>query len=195
MVLHPIRTYIMQYTPIKDCDWELIFPCLVRKPYAKGEILQREGSVCKKVSFLETGFLRYFMTQDGIDKTKFFTEPPYCFTSQRSLLKASPAEEGIEALEDSIVWEMNKKNAFRLLEECLPWNTFVRELVQEVQYYTEQILLESQNLTAEQRYIQMVENGDIRLQKVPLKHLASYLGVAPQSLSRIRKKYAADHRS
>ena len=68
-------------------------------------------------------------------------------------------------------------------------STFTRKLVQEVQFYTEQILVEIQNDTAEQRYLKMIEEQSILLQKVPLKHLATYLGIAPQSLSRIRKKF------
>ena len=68
------------------------------------------------------------------------------------------------------------------------WSTFIRKLVQEVQHFTEEILGEIQNRTAEERYQDLLESGHIYLQKVPLKHLASYLGIAPQSLSRIRKK-------
>ena len=63
----------------------------------------------------------------------------------------------------------------------------VRKLIQEVQFYTEQILDEAQNQTAEERHINMVEKDDSILVHVPLKDIASYLGIAPQSLSRIRK--------
>jgi len=72
------------------------------------------------------------------------------------------------------------------------WSEFVRKLIQEVQYFTEQILEEMQSNTAEERYIKMMEENDSILTNVSLKHIASYLGIAPQSLSRIRKKYPSN---
>ena len=161
---------------------------ITRKEYGKGVTLLEQGKVCKKLYFLESGFLRYYVVRKGEDITKFFTEPPYCFTSQRSFTQNTPAQESIEALEHSIIWEMSKANADDLLEMGA-WNNFIRQLVQEVQFYTEQILVAIQNETAEQRYVKMITERSILLQKVPLKHLASYLGIAPQSLSRIRKKF------
>jgi hypothetical protein len=59
--------------------------------------------------------------------------------------------------------------------------------VQEVQYYTEQLLIDMQSETAEDRYKNMLQQSPELVQRIPLKYLASYLGIAPQSLSRIRK--------
>ena len=74
--------------------------------------------------------------------------------------------------------------------EVKSWNTFVRKLIQEVQYFTEKILEEIQTETAEKRYEKMLKNEPLPLQRIPLKYLASFFGIAPQSLSRIRKKIA-----
>jgi predicted house-cleaning noncanonical NTP pyrophosphatase (MazG superfamily) len=68
------------------------------------------------------------------------------------------------------------------------WTDFARKIIQEVQFFTEEILEELQTETAELRYEKMLKNSPTLLQRIPLKHLASYLGIAPQSLSRIRKK-------
>lgn len=169
-------------------DWCIIEESLKRVIYKKGSALLEEGKVCKKLYFLESGCLRFYINTNGEEISKFFTIPPYCFTSQRSFNNETPAQESIAALEDSVVWEMSKQDAYKLLN-MKSWNEFIRKLTQEVQYFTEQILEQMQHLTAEERYTKMIEEGDILLQKVPLKHLASYLGIAPQSLSRIRKKY------
>jgi len=71
------------------------------------------------------------------------------------------------------------------------WTDFARKIIQEVQFFTEEILEELQTETAELRYEKMLKNRPTLLQRIPLKHLASYLGIAPQSLSRIRKKLSA----
>ena len=88
---------------------------------------------------------------------------------------------------------MNKTDAFELLRYP-NWSEFIRKLIQEVQFFTEQILEELQTSTAEERYIKMVKENDPILLNAPLKDIASYLGIAPQSLSRIRKKYWLNNR-
>lgn len=186
--MHPFKNYILNYNSLLDKEWQQIENSLTRKEYSKGEIILESGKVCRKLYFLESGFLRYFIYRDGEKVTKFFTEPPYCFTSQRSFTNDTPTNDNIEVLKDTIIWEMSKTDAFRLLS--IPnWSEFVRKLILEVQFYTEQILEEAQNNTAEQRYIKLLEENSPILRNVPLKDIASYLGIAPQSLSRIRKKY------
>lgn len=188
--MHPFRKYIQSYAPCTDAEWAMIENCLLRQDYPKGSVLLQEGKICRKLYFLESGFLRYYRIKKGQEISQFFTQPPYCFTSQRSFANELPALESIDALEDSVVWEMSKADAYELFS--IPnWNTFVRNLIQEVQFFTQQILESLQSETAEERYFRMIEEGSILLEKVPLKHLATYLGIAPQSLSRIRKKYAA----
>ncbi len=186
--MHAFRTYIHSFTTLTNAEWALVEACLKKKSVKKGEIIHQEGKICKKLYFLEQGLLRFYSNQDGVDVSKFFTQPPYCFTSQRSFTMQKPSNEGIEALEESIIWEMNRKAVYDLFA-IQAWSTFARELVQEVQYNTEVILVEMQNQTAEERYLKMLNEKNPLLMQVPLKHLASYLGIAPQSLSRIRKKY------
>lgn len=161
--------------------------CLARREVAKGTLLLEEGKTCKHLYFLEKGLLRFFVWKDGLDITKYFTDVPYVFTSQKSFNQQIPAQESIETLEDSIIWQMSYEDANRLLE-LKSWSTFIRLLVQEVQTYTEEILEALQTQTAEQRYKMLLQQDADLVQRVPLKHLASYLGIAPQSLSRIRKK-------
>ena len=185
--MHPFQKYLANYTAIPTKDWQLIKQTLIPKTVKRNELLLEEGKICRHLFFLENGLLRFFVWKDGQDITKYFTHPPYLFTSQRSFSLQKPARESIQALEDSQLWLISKSDAEQLLE-LKSWSTFIRKLVQEVQYFTEGILEEVQNETAEKRYQQMLQNGDVLLSKVPLKHLASYLGIAPQSLSRIRKK-------
>jgi len=191
---HPFRSFIQKYTSLPDTDWDEIEGHLEKRIFEKEDLLLREGEICQYVYFLESGFLRYFVWKDGEDLSKFFTSPPYCFTSQRSLSQNIPARESIEALERSEVWMMKAEDAERLFR-LNSWSTFVRKLVQEVQHFTEEILAEVQNRTAEDRYRDLLQSGHMYLQKVPLKHLASYLGIAPQSLSRIRKKLLLETRT
>ena len=75
-----------------------------------------------------------------------------------------------------------------MLVEVPAWNTFVRMLVQEVQQYTQEIYSEMQTLGPEERYKRLLESPDQLVNRIPQKYIASYLGIAPQSLSRIRRR-------
>lgn len=192
--MHPYRSFINNYNSIPDKEWAAVKSRLARREIRKGEVLLPTGKICRHVWFLESGLMRYSVDRDGLDVSKFFTVAPYCFTSQRSFNTRTPSRERIEALEDGVLWQLTKADVDQLLD--LPgWAAFVRALTQEVQFFTEEILEGLQNQTAEARYREMLQAGDPLLSRVPLKHLASFLGIAPQSLSRIRKRLAATKKS
>lgn len=184
--MHPLRHFITDYTPLEQGEWDQIEACLIRRDVAKGALVLEEGKVCRHLYFLESGLLRFFILKNGDDITKYFTGVPYVFTSQKSFTAQQPAKESIEALENSVIWHITYTDAFRLLA-MEAWSTFIRKLIQEVQTYTEAILEELQTETAEHRYRTLLLNQPALVQRVPLKHLASYLGIAQPSLSRIRK--------
>ena len=188
------RKFIENYTPISESDWQIIYKCFERKTVQKNEIILKEGEVCKYLYFLETGLLRYFLNKDENEVTKFFTFAPYCFTSQFSFNSEKPATENIQALEKSIIWQITLKQSNELFE-LKSWTIFAQKIIQEVQFYTEEILEEIQTETAESRYQKMLKNDNELTNKIPLKHLASFLGIAPQSLSRIRKKLIIKEKS
>lgn len=188
------RKFIENYTILSDTDWETIVQCFEKRTIEKDEMLLIEGTICKHLYFIETGLLRFFINKDGNEVTKFFTEAPYCFTSQVSFTSEKPSKENIQAIEKSVLWQTTLKQANDLLE-LKSWNTFIRKLIQEVQYFTEEILQEIQTETAENRYSKMLKENNALLQRIPLKYLASYFGIAPQSLSRIRNKLIQKDRS
>ncbi|MBN1950670.1 MAG: Crp/Fnr family transcriptional regulator [Bacteroidales bacterium] len=183
-----LRAFIEQHTPLSDSDWQSIRQEFERLTYKKNSLILEEGSVCRHFYFLESGLIRFFYTIDGEDITKTFTIAPYCFTSKISFRKQCAAEEGIQALEDTVVWRTGYEQ-YRKLETIHVWNIFMRKILNEIQEFSEKLLLETKTLTAEARYLKLLEDYPASLiQKIPLKHLSTFLGIAPQSLSRIRKK-------
>lgn len=185
--MQALRRFIENYVSLTDSDWNTIFHFFEQRIIEKDEIVLSEGKICRHLYFLESGLMRYFIVKDGTEVTKFFTDAPYCFTSQFSFTSEKPATESIQAIEQSIIWQITLQEANNLLE-LKSWSTFIRKLIQEVQFYTESILQELQTETAEYRYSKMLINNSSFVQRIPLKYLASYFGIAPQSLSRIRKR-------
>ncbi len=182
-----LKLFIENYTSVPTDEWKQISECFEKRIIEKEEIILQEGKVCKHLYFIESGLLHFYITKDGNNITKFFTEAPYFFTSQASFNAQKPATENIQAIEKSVIWQITYKqvNDLYLLKS---WTEFARKIIQEVQFFTEEILEELQTETAEFRYEKMMKKEHELLKRIPLKILASYLGIAPQSLSRIRKK-------
>ena len=182
-----LRKFIENYTSLPKEEWKQIIECFVQRIVEKDEVVLQEGKICKHLYFVESGLLHFYINKDGNSITKFFTEAPYFFTSQASFNAQKPATENIQAIEKSIIWQISY-NQLNELYKLKSWTDFARKIIQEVQFFTEEILEELQTETAEFRYEKMLKNEPQLLKRIPLKILASYLGIAPQSLSRIRKK-------
>jgi CRP-like cAMP-binding protein len=187
--MRAIRDFIQNYAALSEEEWANVSCHFIFQEFTADAIILKQGNICKHLYFLEDGLLRFFTWRDGEDITKYFTEAPYFFTSQKSFVDKIPASDTIQAIENSKVWMMTFESANALLK-IEAWSTFVRKLVQEVQFFTEGLLTEMQTKTAEDRYRIMLEDNPKLLQRIPLKYLATYLGIAPQSLSRIRKRMA-----
>jgi CRP/FNR family transcriptional regulator, anaerobic regulatory protein len=176
-----------KYTAIPSTEWEVIAACFNKRILNKDGVLLSEGKVCRHLYFVETGLLRFYINKDGNDITKFFTEAPYFFTSQASFNAQKPSLENIQAIEDCILYQISYEKSTELFK-LESWAEFGRKITQEVQFFTEEILEELQTETAELRYQKMLKNNAKLVERIPLKYLASFFGIAPQSLSRIRKK-------
>jgi len=182
-----LRKFIENYIKLPDNDWLIIQQAFERRDVAKNEIIVTEGQVCKYFCFLEEGLVRYFINRDGDEMTKYFTTAPYCFTSKNSFREQTPAQESIQALDDLVIWQTTLKQTNKL-SELKSWNVFVSKFLHEVQDHLENDLIMVKTATAEQRYEKLREKYPVLIEKIPLKYLSEYLGIAPQSLSRIRKK-------
>jgi CRP-like cAMP-binding protein len=185
--MNHFRRFIEIYTQLPDDELKVIEQAFERKEFAKNEMILTEGCICRHFYFLEEGLIRFFITHDGDDITKFFTTSPYCFTSKDSFRNHVPALENIQALTKVVVWQTTFNQANELLS-LKSWNTFTRKFVHEVQTHTEQLVWEMKTETVEARYKKLCETYPELIKKIPLKHLSTFLGIAPQSLSRIRKK-------
>lgn len=182
------KEFLKTYITLPENDWEQIKTEFEPQVFKKNEMLLEEGSVCRYFYFFEKGLVRFCCNIDGNDITKIFCKAPYCFTSKVSFRNQTSARESIQVLEESVVWRITYEQ-YKRLEQIISWNIFMRKLMNEIQEFLENHLLESKILTAEQYYDKLLEQfpADF-MQKIPLKHLASFLGVAPQSMSRIRNK-------
>ena len=183
--------FIMKKVALTETEWQRTIKSLEFQCARAGELLVREGEVCQRLYFANKGFIRFFVLDDnGKDTTKFLTPEHQLFTSHESFSSQTPAHENIEALEDTELLTLSY-TALQLLYDDVPkWHTFIRRVVQAANITVERMYMDTIRLTAEERYRLLLQNEPDTALRVPLKHIGSYLGVTPESLSRIRKKLA-----
>lgn len=186
--MNALRTFIENYTDLPPEDWEAISVCFERKEFRKDELILAEGKVCRYFYFLEEGLVRFFIHHDGEDITSYFVDAPYCFTAKESFHDRVPARENIQALCNCVVWQTTL-DKIQKLSKLNSWERFTRNFLHEVQGYIEQLMITNKILSAENRYLKLLAHHPDLTERIPLKYLAGFLGIAPQSLSRIRKKY------
>jgi CRP-like cAMP-binding protein len=156
---------------------------------SKGELWVRQGKICGQVAFVVSGKLRNFYIDDsGNEVTCFFVTKDNFISAFTSFLTNTPTHENISALEDTVL-RVISKNALEELSVLVPKIQIFRRVIAENLFITmEKRIVTLQSHSAHERYDTMLrENPEIIL-SVPLQYTASFLGITPQHLSRLRKE-------
>ncbi|MEM9933109.1 MAG: cyclic nucleotide-binding domain-containing protein [Bacteroidota bacterium] len=190
-----LRLFIQNRVAVSEEEWDIIRSYFSYHESQANEHLLEEGKVCRQLYYLHRGMMRFYVWKDGLDRTKFFAYPDYFFTSQASFHPQRPATENIQCLENSQYLALSYEDREWMRANLAVWNTFATILKLEVQEATEKLLMGFQNANATERYLFLLEEDPILLERVPLKYLASYIGVTPESLSRIRKNILPHRRT
>lgn len=167
----------------------LILNSFRKREIKRGEFLLKRGDLCPYIFFVESGALRsFFLNESGKDSTIMFAVHDWWITDMHCFLREIPAMISIQAIQSSSVLELSKKNLEFLLKEVPAFNTFFRKLMENA-YCREQLrMIENLSLPAKDRYLNFLEKYPHIIKEVPLKQIASYLGITPEFLSSIRSK-------
>lgn len=158
-----------------------------KKEYKQGAFLAKTGSYSNQISFIERGMARaFFINENGDEVTVWFSFSEMMIFEPQSFYSETTSKLTIEFLEDSLVFTTTKQKLNYLYEQQPELNLFGRKFAEAAFSKMIQRTTELQTLSAEQRYLQLLKTPEL-LQKIPLKYLASYIGVTKYSLSRIRK--------
>ena len=155
----------------------------------KHYLLQIEGDICEKIFFIEKGLIRwYYYNEDGRDVTDSFAAENSFVTAFDSFFQRKPSRYFIELLEDSVIYSMTYNDLEESFEKFPDIQRISRLLLIEVLEQTIEKNAALQFRNAEQRYRYITDKHPDLLQRVSLGHIASYLGITQETLSRIRAK-------
>ncbi len=172
---------------LTSSEWEVLDSALEKVTITKNDFLLKEGSVCDSIAMVCSGVLVYYKTmENGNEVTTDFAFEGDWVTNNYSRLNGSPSHLNIKAIEDSELWVIKHRELNRLYEQIPALERFSRMLMEKAYVKLVELSIDLQTLSATERYLKMLQDYPEIFQKVPLYHIANYLGIAPKSLSRIR---------
>ncbi len=185
-----LRTAIRQvskYTTEEDIA--LLMSCAENRTLKKGEILLNEGQKCRSFYLVDQGYLRTYYYKNGVAINLNFTFEGSYATNIKSVKSKQPSDLIIEAGEDTLVWMFNLDTIAENFDSHPKIILFIRRVSTILFVASEEHSKFFKMYTPTERYRYIEKNNPMLLQRIPLSQIASYLGVARETLSRIRKKH------
>ncbi|WP_103069505.1 Crp/Fnr family transcriptional regulator [Aquimarina sediminis] len=186
--MNQIREYFEKIVTLSDNDWKIFSSKLTKSHYPKKATLLRVGQIEKHLSFIEKGSIRFFIPKEENDITFGFYFENQFISAYNSFITQTPSTYQTETLTETILWKITHKDLQEIYNQTEIGNKIGRKIAENIfltKSKREQSLL---NDTAEERYIKLLTEQPYLIRKIPLKYLASYIGITPQALSRIRKR-------
>ncbi len=184
--LYPILKDLIGLT---KSEWEIFSPKLERKVVKAKTILVREGNIGRNLYFIESGLLRTYHLLEGKEINTYFACDNQFISSFASFISQTPSFETLETIEDSIVYELSYDSLTNLYKTSRTFEKLGRILAEKNYLCVQERTYSMQTKTAKQKYLDFIKTYDKKIiQNVPQHQIASFLGIAPESLSRVRKE-------
>ncbi|TGE06157.1 Crp/Fnr family transcriptional regulator [Hymenobacter fodinae] len=195
--MHPLRAYIHRFVPLTDAEWEPLAAVLVTKHIPRKGYFVRQGTHASELALVVSGASRLFYTRpDGEEKTTYFFFENHLMGAYQSCLTGQPTAFSIQALSPLELITFPYAVLERLYEEWPAYERFGRKIAEYLLLGTDARLAELLLLSPEQRYQALLRSHKTKiLERIPQHYIASYLGVTPVSLSRIRARVQAEESS
>ncbi|MBK6266123.1 Crp/Fnr family transcriptional regulator [Marivirga sp. S37H4] len=154
----------------------------------KGDYFLKTGQRCDKLSFIQSGLLRIFVSTENKEVTQWISTKGYFVTDISSLVFGGPSRWTIQTLTDATLYTINRTDYERIGELVPKWHELEKLFIVKCFTILEDRIFSHLSMTAEERYHFFFENNRELFNQVPLQYIASMLGMTPETFSRIRKK-------
>lgn len=183
-----LKVYCKSFVPLTDTELELVNKYFETKSVKKKEFLLQEGKVCNFIGFITDGAMRHFHIKNGEEKTCDLSFENSWITDFQSFTHDTICIMNLQAIEDSNIIIIKKENLYKLYSECNKYETFGRLMAEQVAQRATEIAMSLSSDKPEERFRNLIKNQPTIFQRIPQKYIANFLGVSPESLSRIRNR-------
>jgi CRP-like cAMP-binding protein len=189
-MLEKLKIFIGSKIKISEEEILPILPYISLKKYSKDTFLIKEGEYCQFVGFLNSGLIRCYLYDDGKELTTQFIFENCFFTYLEGLLQAIPSHKNFRALEDCEALILKKSDLPKILELNPKFESIFRHLLFDESLMQIKANEAERKETPTERYLKFLQQFPSANNRIPIKFIASFLGIEPQSLSRIRRRLA-----
>lgn len=186
--MEKIYQYYKQTYNISDYDWNIFASKLIKQHFQKKTQILKKGETERYLSFIEEGIIRFFIPKEEYDLTFGFAFSDSFVSVYDSFLAQSPSSYCAETITNTTLWRLTHEDLQTVYAETEIGNLIGRKTAEQLYSIIKQRELSFLNKTAEERYLDLFETRPELIKLIPLKYIASYIGITPQALSRIRRR-------
>lgn len=187
--MNELRTLLRDEIGLEPHEIDRFIQKLVLKEFQPKQELIRAGAIARGIYFINAGLLRTYHLLDGKEITTYFACDHQFISTYSSFIEQKPSFEVLEAVEESKVYELTHSSLMELYEESSKFEKLGRILAERNYLCILDRTIMMQTKTAKDKYLDFIETYDKKIvQRIPQHQIASFLGITPESLSRIRKQ-------
>lgn len=190
-----LKSYCKTILTLTDAELDLIDNYFEQRIVKKKDFLLQHGKVCDFIGFIEKGTIRHFHIKDGVEKTCDISFENGWVTDFQSFNHETTCRMNLQAMEDSSVFTISKQQKTELYKQCTKYETFGRIMAEQVAMRATEIAMSLSSEKPEERFQNLLQKQPNLFQRVPQKYIANFLGVSPESLSRIQKRIHSREKS
>lgn len=189
LVYDKIRATLNHFLPLPEADWLLIRDCLQEKHLAKGEYFIKEGQTCNHIGFLNKGITRVYYLVDGKEFTSYFNfeDRNPLVSAFTSFITRQPSQESVHVIQDAELLVFNYEQLQGLYKASPNIQKLGRLMAENNYVLSIERIYSLQHRPAQERYLELLKIYPNLINHVPHHYVASYLGITPEALSRVRK--------
>lgn len=183
-----LREYYERIIKLQESEWEFIAAHFDKRVFDKNQILTKQGETKNYLSFIESGIVRYYIPRDENELTFNFSFNKEFTCAYDSFLTQTPSEYELQALTETIVWQISYNDLQNVYSQTQAGNYLGRFASEKLFLTKSKRELSLLKYNATERYLQLFREQPDILKFIPMKYIASYIGITPQGLSRIRRQ-------
>ncbi|UPK72579.1 Crp/Fnr family transcriptional regulator [Chitinophaga filiformis] len=190
----PIDQFVARYIQLTPEEVEIFHSLLQFRKVKKKSFLLKEGEICDYEAYILKGCVRtFYVDKQGVETNLTFAVEDWWVADISSFSEQQPSRQNIETLEDCELLTISYEDKKTLFEKVPKFEKLFRILLQRTAGVLQQRIYASISQTAEERYLAFIEKYPAVVQRIPQHHIARYIGVSPEFLSKVRSTMYRKH--